>query len=244
MSSSLKKQARSAGWLYLLLAMAAPINLMYVLPALIVRGDASATASNIRSSQWLFHTGIVSALIGQATAILVACALYRLLKDVNHMQAVLMLALSLTSTAATFLNTLNEIVAFIILSGSDVLPVFVKPQVDALAFLFLRLHGSGVQAVAILWGLSLFPFGLLVFNSRFIPRILGVLLIISGFAYLVAGCTYFILPQYRGISQLMLIPESIGEPAIVLWLVIMGARDQPFAPRTPSPLGRFTQLEA
>src|SRR5713226_5719314 len=134
MSSSLKKQARNAGWLYLLLAMAAPINVMYVLPALIVRGDASATANNIKNSQWLFHTGIVSALIGQATAIFVACALYRLLKDVNHMQAVLMLALSLTSTAATFLNTLNEIVAFIILSGSDVLPVFVKPQVDALAF--------------------------------------------------------------------------------------------------------------
>ncbi len=234
--SSRKKQARIAGLLYLLLAIAAPINLMYVLPTLIVSGDATATANNITSSAFLFRIGIVSELIGQATGVFVVWALYRLLKDVSPMQALLMVLLSVVATSTTFLNTLNQIGALIILSGADSLSVFAKPQLDAMAYLFLRLHGNGVQAVSIFWGLWLFPFGLLVYRSRFIPKILGVLLIINGFAYLVASFVYFLLPQYRFISQLMLIPEAIGEPAIILWLLIKGARAQTLESPTPSAL--------
>lgn len=225
--TSLQKNARVAGFAYLLLAVLAPVNLMYVLPKLVVRGDAAATAANITASPYLLRVGIATELAGQATAVFVAWALYRLLKNVDPLQAALMVMLALVSTATTFANTLHEVAAMIALSGAEFLSVIPKPQLESLAYFFLRLHGAGINAVSIFWGLWLFPFGVLVYRSRFIPRIFGVLLVINGIAYLAASYIYFLAPQYRSAAQLMLIPEALGEPLIILWLLIRGARPEP-----------------
>ncbi len=82
------------------------------------------------------------------------------------------------------------------MSGADFLSVFEKPQLDAGAYVFLRLHSHGLQIIQIFWGLWLFPFGFLVYQSRFIPKTLGVLLMIAGFAYLLSSFTFLVLPQY------------------------------------------------
>src|SRR5712692_55623 len=192
-----RKRARVAGLLYLLIGITAPIGLVYVPSTLIVPGDATATADHIRASESLLRIGIASELFHQTIAIFLVLALYRLFKAVNETYAWQMVILgALVSVPIVFLNVLNEIAALVLVSGADFLSVFDKRQLDALAFLFLRLHNQGINVASIFWGLWLFPFGMLVIRSGFIPRVLGVLLMIAGSAYLVSSFTSVLLPRY------------------------------------------------
>ena len=132
--NSTQQQARVAGFLYLLLAAIAPIGLLYVPSKLIVSGNATATADNIRASEWLLRIGIASELIHQAIAVFLVLALYRLFKAVNETHAKQMVILgALVSVPIVFINVLNEIAALVLVSGADFLSVFEKPQLDALA---------------------------------------------------------------------------------------------------------------
>jgi hypothetical protein len=168
--SSTQQQARAAGFLYLLLALIAPIGLLYVPGKLIVSRNATATADNIRASEWILRIGIASELIHQIIGVFLVLALYRLFKAVNETHAKQMVILgALVSVPIVFVNVLNEIAALILVRGADFLSVFEKPQLDALAYLFLRLHGQGITVASIFWGLWLFPFGMLVIRSGFIP---------------------------------------------------------------------------
>jgi len=221
--NSTKKQARVAGLLYLVLAIPAPIGLMYVPSKLIVSGDATATADRIRASESLLRIGIASELFPQIIFIFLVLALYRLFKAVNETLAQQMVILgALVSVPIVFLNVLNEIAALILVSGADFLSVFDKNHLDALAYLFLRLHKQGIIVVSIFWGLWLFPFGMLVIRSGFIPRILGVLLMIAGFGYLVSSFTSLLLPQYEKLVGQFTMVLNFGELPIIFWLLIKG----------------------
>jgi hypothetical protein len=221
------KAARIAGVVYLSLVVTAPFSLIYVPRTLIVRGDAAATAINILSHEMLFRTGIVAGLLAAVTFTFVALALYRLLSGVNKAYASVMVILALVSVAVSFANELNNVAALTLIRGGDFLSVFNRPQRDALAMLFLRLHGQGNVVNEIFWGLWLFPFGVLVIKSDLLPRILGVWLIINGFAYLAISFTGLLVPQYNDIVSKITFPLLFGEMAIMLWLLIKGARVQP-----------------
>lgn len=224
---STKKQARVAGLLYLLGAIIAPIGLLLIPSRLIVGGDAAATADNIRASESLFRIGIASELIHQVIFIFLVLALYRLFKVVDQNLAALMVVLgALVSVPIVFLSVLNEIAALVLLSGAEFVSVFDKSQLDALAYLFLRLHSQGINLVAIFWGLWLFPFGILVIRSGFIPRVLGVLLMMAGFAYLVDSFTSLLLPQYADTVSQFAMVLYFGELPIIFWLLIWGAKEQ------------------
>jgi len=228
--SSTHNPGRVAGFLYLLLVITAPLRLMYIPSTLFVRGNATATANNIATHEWLFRMGIVTDLLTGTIALFVVLALYRLLKGVDQNYAVLMVILGgLMVVPIYFLNTLNDAAALLLVRGADFLSVFEKPQRDALAMLFLRLHHHGVVANEIFWGLWLFPFGVLVYRSRFLPRVLGVWLIINGFAYLTISFTGFLLPEYESMVFNSALPATLGEIAIMLWLLIRGAKVQPLA---------------
>jgi len=223
------KAARIAGAVYLSMVFTAPFSLMYVPNTLIVRGNASATATNILTHETLFRLGIVADLISSVIFICLVVALYRLLSGVNKTHASLMVALVLVSAAVGFMNVLNNIAALTLFRGADFLSVIDKPQRDALAMLFLRLHGQGTVINEIFWGLWLFPFGVLVMRSGYLPRILGVWLIVNGFAYLALSFTSLLLPQYQDMVSRITFPALFGELAIMLWLVIKGAKLQPLA---------------
>jgi hypothetical protein len=224
---STKKQARVAGLLYLLGAIIAPIGLLLIPSRLIVGGDAAATADNIRASESLFRIGIASELIHQVIFIFLVLALYRLFKVVDQNLAALIVVLgALVSVPIVFLSVLNEIAALVLLSGAKFVSVFDKSQLDALAYLFLRLHSQGINLVAIFWGLWLFPFGILVIRSGFIPRVLGVLLMMAGFAYLVDSFTSLLLPQYADTVSQFAMVLYFGELPIIFWLLIWGAKEQ------------------
>jgi hypothetical protein len=232
--SSIKKQARVAGLLYLLASIPAPFGLIYVPSKLIVSGDATATANHVRASETLLRLGIVSELFGFIIFIFVVLALYRLFKEVDKKHALAMAILLLISLPISLVNVLNEIAALILVSGADFLSVFETRQLDALAYLFLRLHGRGLVVAIIFWGLWLFPFGILVIRSGFIPRFLGYLLFIAGFGYVADSFTSLLLPRYVQIVGQVAMVLEIGELPIIFWLLIWGAKDQSLTEQHPA----------
>lgn len=226
--SSTKKQARVAGLLYLLASLPGAFSLLYVPSHFIVSGDPASTANKIAGSELLFRLGILSELTGFIGFIFVVRALYRLLVGVSKAHASLMVTLMLISIPISLVNVLNETAAVTLIRGANFLSVFDEPQRNALAMLFLHLHFDGFLVAQIFWGLWLIPFGVLVYKSGFLPRILGVLLILACFGYLANTLVGFgLLPSdlaSRVVGQL-----TIGELPMILWLVTVGAKDQPLA---------------
>jgi Domain of unknown function (DUF4386) len=222
--NSTKNPGRFAGLLYVLLSIIGFFAMGYVPNKLIVQGNAAATANNIAASETLFRLGIAGELIGQAGFIFVALALYDLLKGVSRRHATLMVTFIVVSIPIAFLNELNSIAALVLVRGAGFLSIFEKPQRDALAMLFLTLHGHGFGVAEIFWGLWLFPLGLLVYRSRFLPRFLGVWLLFAGVAWVILSLAGLLLPQYQGKVDTYSQPAFFGEIALMLWLLIKGAK--------------------
>jgi len=224
--TSTSKNARIAGFLYLLLVIVAPLR-MYIPSALFVHGNASATANNIASHETLFRLGIVGDLFCGTILIFIVLALYRLFEGVDQYLAVLVVILGgVLPAAIDFFMMLNDSAALILVRGADFLSVFDKPQRDALAMLFLRMHDQEKLAAEIFWGLWLIPLGILVHRSRFLPRFLGVWLVVNGFGYLINSFTGLLLPQYQNAVGTFTFPALTGEVAFVLWLLIRGAKER------------------
>ena len=218
-----RNPGRLAGLLYLLVSIPGVFALMVVPGRLIVHGDPAATINNIAASETLFRCGIAAELICQALFILVAIALYDLFKGVNQRQAMLMVILITVSIPIAFVNELNAIATLLLVHGVGFLSIFDKPQRDPLAMLFVNLHGRGFDVAGIFWGLWLFPLGLLVYRSGFVPRILGVLLIANCCSYLLNSLASLVLPQYEVIVSRWMEPFGFGELLFMFWILIMGA---------------------
>jgi len=225
----IKNPGRLVGLLYVLASLAGIFGLLYVPSKLIVSGNAAETAHNIAASETLFRLGIAAHLTGEALFVFVALALYGLLKAVNRRRALCMLVLILIAIPIAFLNELNAIAALLLVRGSEFLSIFVQPQRDALAMLFLNVHRYGFDFAGIFWGLWLFPLGLLVYRSGFLPRILGLALVVNCFAFPINSFTSLVLPQYRALVSGWMRPFHFGEQIFMLWLLIMGAKPKPVA---------------
>lgn len=206
------------------MVLTAPFSLIYVPSKLIVRGNAAATADNIMAHETMFRLSIFGDLMGQVIFICLAIALYRLLSNVNKTWAALMVAFVLVSAAVGFLNTLNDVAAVILFRGGEFLSVFDTPQRNALGMLFIRLHTQGVFIDEIFWGLWLFPFGLLVFRSGFLPRFIGVWLMINCFGYVTLSVIALFFPDYYQAAFRYSQPVLFGELVVMLWLLIKGAK--------------------
>ncbi len=208
--SNPNKTARIAGGLYLLLLPLGILGLIY--PAtLIVPGEMTTTASNILAHESLFRLSIVTALLIQVVNLFVVLFLYRLLNPVNKNMALLMVIFILLGAPIAMLTEANRAVALLLLQTAD-------PSLT-LAALFLDLHEVGIQIASIFWGLWLFPMGYLVFKSSYIPKLIGVLLIIGCFGYLADSFAFFLFPNFGvTISQF----TFVGELVLPLWLLIKG----------------------
>jgi hypothetical protein len=208
------------------MAVAAVVAYTYVPTWSMVGTDAASTAEKITASSMSYRIGVISDMTGQLLFVLLVLTLYRLLKGVSDGWAALMVALVLIQVPMSFANMLVGMAPLVLLSGADYLSAFDKRQLDALVMAFVNLRGYGISASMALWGLWLLPFGLLVFRSGFIPRILGALLIIGCFAYLVVSVTSLLFPTYaQTVSPLKFL--AAGEILIILWLLIVGVRTRP-----------------
>jgi hypothetical protein len=193
------------------------LTLLYLPSRFIVRGDAAATVSNIVASESLFRFGIVLNVFTFTGQILLVLALYQLLSVVSKNMAALMVIFSLAAVPIAMLNELNNLAVLVLVSGADYLKVFTSEQVQALVYLFLRLHSQGLDIAQIFWGLWLLPMGYLVFKSGFLPRMLGVLLMIGCLGYVIQSVAAFL-----GYSLSIIFFTSWGELALLLWLLIKG----------------------
>lgn len=220
----LDKTARTAGFLYLLVVITGFFTLMYVPGKLFVPGDATAMAGNILAHQSLFRAYIVVRLLSELLFIATVLALYRLFKAVGPQLAILMVLLVLLDAPVEFARTANEVAALAFLRGADFLAAFDPAQRDALALLLLKMNGHGVLVSEMFWGLWLFPLGWLAYRSGFVPRLLGLWLIINGLTYVVLSALGLLWPDYPEVISTITFPILLGEVAFTLWLLIAGAR--------------------
>jgi hypothetical protein len=224
-----QKDARLVGALYISMIFFAPFALLYVPAHLIVRTDPAATARNILSSEMMFRMGIVANVMSTIVFVLVALALYRLFRGVDRTLAVLMVALAVVSAPITFFNVVNDFAALTMLKGAPFLSVFTTAQLQALALFFLGLSSKGILVASLFWGLWLFPFGILVMRSGFLPKIIGVLLIVNGFAYVIACLTGVLFPSFYGVVSRWAMIAETGELWFMLWILIKGIDVKPLA---------------
>ena len=224
--NSRKKTARIAGVLYLLIAITGGFGIMYVSSSIIVPEDATSTAENIIKSDFTYRLSIFSNLISQALTIFLALTLSQLFKVVNQKLVKYLVTFVLVAVPISFINVLNLIAAQMLIGGADFLSAFDANQLNSLAMVFLNLYEQGISVVGIFWGLWLFPFGMLIIKSKFIPKIIGVFLIIGCFAYLIDSFISLLFPEFKvAISPIMMIPLAIGEFSTILWLLIKGAKE-------------------
>ncbi len=226
---SLQRQARIAGVLYLLLTVTGVFSLMIVPAKLFVRDNAAATASNILAHESLFRVDLAVSVVANVIFVFLALALYRLFEGVDSRHAVVMLVLVLVHVPQSFVSELTHLAALVLLRGADFLAVFDQAHREALAMLFLRLDSQGTLVSETFWGLWLFPLGVLVWRSGFLPRVLGGWLIVNGVAYLADSFTGLLAPEHLELVSKVTFPILFGEAAFMLWLLIVGARPKPLA---------------
>lgn len=229
--SSTRNPGRVAGCWYLLLIVFGPLRLIYIPSRLFVEGNAAATVTNIAAHEGLFRLGIVTDLICGVILVLLGMAFYRLFKGVDQNLAMLVLIFGGVMPALiTFVGVVSDAAALMVVRGGDFLSAFDTPQRNALAMLFLKLRDHQNTAAEVLWGVWLLPLAALVYRSGFLPRFLGVWLALGGFAYVILSFTGELLPRYQEKVFAYAQPAFLGEVAIMLWLVIKGARPRSLRP--------------
>jgi hypothetical protein len=221
---SLKKTARLAGLLYVIMSIQAPIALLYVPSHIMVEGNPAATTNNILAHEFLFRLSIISQLTSIIIFVLLALVLYRLFKQVNQYQAKLLFAFVLVQVPVTFLLETFNFTSLMIAKG-EILQAIQTERKQDLVMLLLNIHSYGLVTSEIFWGLWLIPFGQLIYKSGFIPRIFGLCLFIGGIGWISDSVTFLLFPAYQPfISQYIMVSGAIGEFPIMLWLLIKGVK--------------------
>lgn len=230
-TNSLKKTARLAGLLWLLVAVTAGFSLIYVRPRLIVFGDAAVTVNNIIASESLFRAGIASFILSEIFLFLFGAATVKLFKGVNKTLTTVFLMSLLVSVGVGVVNSLNNLGALTLVTNPDYIRAFQPDQLNAIAMTFLRMNNYGIGLAEIFTAIFLFSFGLLIIRSGYMPRVLGILLMIGACAFPINTFTKILIPQFYPVlmTQITMFLNAFGPPASILWLLIKGAKVQPLA---------------
>jgi hypothetical protein len=226
------KTARTAGFLYLIYIVVSIFANALGRSKLIVLGDTATTAGNILASPWQFRIGFVADLVSAVLFLLTAWALYVLLKPVNRNLALLFLLLNLGGVAVSCFSDLFLIASQLILSAPDYLKVFQADQLQALAMASLYLYKYGFSGIAqLFFGAWLLPLGYLVFKSGYLPKILGVILMVHCVVWLMSAFQFFLFPglveiTFVGITYISYPLGFISEFGLTLCLLVIRAKDQ------------------
>jgi hypothetical protein len=218
-----KTLARIAGSLYLIVAVLGGFAQLYVRDRIVEIGDPAATAHNIRASAALFRAGFAADLVQATLFLFTAMALYLLLKDVHELVARAMVVLVAVSVAIISINLLNQFTALRIATAEG--GILGAAGADAMAGLFAGMHHDGYMIAQMFFGLWLLPLGYLVYRSGYFPKVLGVLLVIGCFSYLVDLFAHFLTPGVaESIELLVVAPAAVGELWLVAYLLAKGVR--------------------
>ena len=225
--NKLKETARLAGLVYLVVILTGIFSLAYVPSRLIVWGNAAQTFQNISSSTQLFRLGIASSMICYLAFLVLPLILYKLLRQVNITYAQLMVTFAVVSVPVSFINLQNKFSIIMLIERADYLKIYSTQQVQAQLMTYLNTYSTGILIAQLFWGLWLYPFGFLVYRSAFLPKILGVLLMLGCVGYIVSTFGETLIPDFSQtiISKFITLPASLGEVGICLWLLTFGIKD-------------------
>lgn len=217
-----------AGFLYLIVVVTGIFSLAYVPSKLIVWSDAAKTVQQITASESLFRMSLLSSAICYLAFLLLPFILYKLLSSVNQIAARLMIILSVVSVPISMLNLQNKYAVLTLLNGKNYLNIFSEQQLQAQIMRLLENYDNGILILQIFWGLWLFPFGYLVYKSGFLPRVLGVLLMLGCCGYLVSFTGNTLMQNYGEtfISRFDTMPAAFGEIGTCLWLLLRGINEK------------------
>ncbi|HEX9649337.1 MAG TPA: DUF4386 domain-containing protein [Cyclobacteriaceae bacterium] len=222
-NNQLKRTARLAGFLFFLWIVTGFYDMFFVSPKIFVAGDHVASAQNILTHELLFRSSIFSGLITSTIWIFLVWVFYQLFKSVNEHYAKLLVAFVIAQVPVAFIKGGFSIATLMILKG-EVLTSFEVLQRQDLAMLFLKINDYSVLALELFWGLWLFPLAILIYQSNFIPRLLGIWLIVNGTVYVLLSFTSIVFPLYKDLVFTVGMPAMFGELVLMLWLLIKGIR--------------------
>ncbi len=234
--SSARRLARTAGVLYLGVAVLGGWAHGYVRPMVYVPGDAAVTANNVVEHASLVRYGVVADLAQATLMLFVVLALYRLLQHAGRPVARAMVVLVIVSTAITSLNMVNQLGAVLVATDATYAAGLGAGGSDALVLLLLDLQHHGYLIAQIFFGLWLFPLGLLAYRSNMFPRPIGIGLMVGAVAYLIDVPLQFLAPGLADtISPVVLIPIVIAaEVSMLVYLLAKGVRTIPPQPALAS----------
>ena len=215
----MRRDARTAGILYLLLGVIAPARLIYIPNAVLVSGNAQATTANIASHEAIFRAAILADVAAGVLTLFVAMALYRLFRTVEQDLASVMLVLGgFMVTPIYFFNLINDAAALVVARAPSYLAAFTQQQREGLVALFVRLHSYGVVVNEMFWGLWLFPLGMLILKSRLMPRFVAIWLFLNGGAYVLLSVLGILSPRLEAKASGLTFPAMLAEVVVMLWL--------------------------
>jgi len=216
---SKKNTARLAGLFFLLMVVFGVAAEILFRQKIFVDGDGAATAGNILSNVLLFRAGIVSDLLMTLCYLITALILYKLLSSVNKNYAAVMVVFATVGSLLLMANILNEFAPLVILSGNGTLASFGTDQLQDLAMLFFQLYEHGYMIGQIFFALWVLPLGLLIYQSKFIPKLFGILFIVEAILGSISVLVHFIAPMEM-VETVLLLPGTIAELAFMIWLLI------------------------
>lgn len=217
--------ARTAGILYLLLALVGPFSLMVIPSQVIVPGDAAATANNILEHESLFRLGFLGDSAIVLIEIVLVAVLYVLLRPVNRTLSLAAALARLTMVVLQGMNMLPNFAALHLLRDSEALVAFTPEQLNLLVQQVLALRGFGAMIWELFFGFHLALLGYLFYKSAYIPRVISVLVMLASVSYLLQSLGMMLAPSGEATYQLLVTIFSIvGELSLTFWLLIKGVR--------------------
>ncbi len=221
------KLARAAGFLYLVTIIAGGFAEAFVREGLTVSGNAIATAQNILASEQMYRYGFVADLACLICGTFLSLIFYILFKPVNRNLSLLALLFSITAGAVMAVNLLNQLAPLLLLHNSSYLQAFKIDQLQTLSLFFLNLQSQGFNISLLLFAFYFPIIGWLVYKSKFLPPILGVIYTLAGVGYLVNSLAWFLFPRLAThLFPYVLLPAFIGETSMSLWLIFKGVKTQ------------------
>lgn len=217
------RSARLAGFLYLIVILGGAFAEAFVRQRLFVPGDAASTAANVLAGEQLMRLAFAADVIPLLCNLVIAAILYSLFRNVSQRAAALTVFFMLAGSAIQGAAMVFHIAPLVVLKGSAAFAAFDETQLQSLAYLFLRLHAHAYTVALIFFGGFGLCIGYLVLRSSFLPKFLGLFMLIAGACYLGNSMLHFVVPELSSI--VLLLPVLLGEGSLTLWLMFAGLNE-------------------
>jgi hypothetical protein len=221
-SASPRRLARIAGALYLVNVVAGAFAIGYVQTALFA-SDPAVTAANIQAHELLYRSGLAAHVLVTVTNVPLALIFYELFKGVNRRIALLDAFFILVATAVEAASILGQFAPLVLLGDEAHTGVLLPAQLQALAQLSTSAAHLDYTVYTVFFGLDILLMSYLLLRSRFVPRLIGVLLAVDGLAYLAYAFTDILSPGLAAdLTPWVQLPAPLAEGALSLWLLAFG----------------------